>query len=161
MDIEKIRNYAINKHAGQKRRQGTPYHEHPIAVANILKEKGFPQEYQIVALLHDVLEDTNTSYEEIKQISNKNIADAVNLLTKENNYIMEEYISRININDMAKMVKLADRLHNLKEAILAPLNFRKRYIEETKKWYIDLSNNTPFQEELKIALDKVITSINE
>ena len=61
MEIDKCIEYMKNKHNGQKRKHGTPYYEHPLSVSNILKEKGFSKEYQIVGLFHDLLEDTNTT----------------------------------------------------------------------------------------------------
>ena len=63
--------YVKEKHKGQFRKQGTPYYLHPFAVSKILKDKGFDTEYQIAGLFHDLLEDTDTSYEEIIDISNK------------------------------------------------------------------------------------------
>lgn len=123
--------YVKQKHSGQKRKQGTPYYLHPVAVSKILKDKGFGTEYQIAGLFHDLLEDTDTSYEEIKEISNRHIADAVLLVTKEPGYTKENYYKRIKENDMARMVKLADRMHNLSEAHFADRAFQKKYIKET------------------------------
>lgn len=117
--------YVKQKHSGQKRKQGTPYYLHPVAVSKILKDKGFGTEYQIAGLFHDLLEDTDTSYEEIKEISNRRIADAVLLVTKEPGYTKENYYKRIKENDMARMVKLADRMHNLSEAHFADRAFQK------------------------------------
>ena len=113
MKLDNYIEFIKEKHKGQTRIQGTPYYMHPLEVSNILYEKGFSIEYQIAGLFHDLLEDTNTTYEEIVAISNKEIADVVKLVTKENGYVMSEYIDRIMKNDMARMVKLADRLHNL------------------------------------------------
>ena len=115
----------------------------------IFKEKkGFSKDYQIAGLFHDLLEDTDTTFEEILQISNMEIAEAVRLVTKENGYIMEEYMKRISENKMARMVKLADRIHNLSEAIYTSRDFQERYIKETEKWFIDLAKNTVFENDL-------------
>lgn len=136
------------KHGDQKRSQGTPYYLHPVAVAKILERKGFPIEYQIVGLFHDLLEDTNTTREEICLISNAEIATAVKILTKEKGYNMKYYIEEIKKHDITLNVKLADRMHNLSEAHLTNAKFQKKYIDETKEWYVDLSKGTKFEEDI-------------
>ena len=100
MKLDNYIEFIKEKHKGQKRIQGTPYYIHPLEVSNILDKKGFSKEYQIVGLFHDLLEDTDTTYEELVQISNKKIADTVRLLTKEKGYVMSEYINRIMKNEM-------------------------------------------------------------
>ena len=132
MDLEKCIEFIKIKHAGQKRKQGTPYYTHPLAVQNMLKEKGFGEEYQVTGLFHDLLEDTECTEEEILKLSNENVLEAVKLLTKTKGYIMSEYIENISKNEIAKMVKLADRIHNLSEVYLASREFQERYINETK-----------------------------
>lgn len=148
MELEDYVEFIKEKHSGQKRIQGTPYYLHPLEVSNMLARKGFSEEYQIVGLFHDLLEDTATTYEEILEISNSDIAEAVKLLTKEKEYVMSEYIGAIKQNQIAKMVKLADRIHNLSEAHLASKNFQKKYIKETEEWFLDLAKNTIFEQEL-------------
>lgn len=123
MNIEILKEYVKIKHKGQKRKQGTPYYLHPFAVADILKEKGFNEDYQAAGLLHDTLEDTNATKEEILKLSNKKVLDAVVLLTKEKGYKMQDYYNRIINSDMAKMVKLADRYHNLSESTMTNIFF--------------------------------------
>lgn len=148
MELEDYVEFIKEKHSGQKRIQGTPYYLHPLEVSKMLARKGFSEEYQIVGLFHDLLEDTATTYEEILEISNSDIAEAVKLLTKEKEYVMSEYIGAIKQNQIAKMVKLADRIHNLSEAHLASKNFQKKYIQETEEWFLDLAKNTIFEQEL-------------
>lgn len=159
MNIEEIREYVKNKHEGQKRKQGTPYYLHPYAVAEILKNKGFNEEYQIAGLLHDTLEDTNATKEEILKLTNENVLEAVVLVTKEHGYNMQEYYSRIMKNDMARMVKLADRWHNLSESAMTNYLFKQKYIKETEKWYLKMSEGTCFEEEIKSELKKLEDSI--
>lgn len=155
MDIEKYIEYMKEKHKDQKRKQGTPYYIHPLEVSKMLKEKGFSIEYQIVGLFHDLLEDTNTTYDDIEKISTKEIAEAVKLLTKEDGYNMEKYIERIKNNDIARMVKIADRIHNLSEAHLASQEFQNKYIKETEEWFLDLAKSTVFENDLNIVLSKL------
>ena len=158
LSIEEYIEFIRKKHNGQKRKQGTPYYLHPLAVCNILKDRGFSIEYQIAGLFHDLLEDTDTTYDEIKEISNLDIAEAVRLVTKEQGYNMEDYINRIKNNNIARMVKLADRLHNLSETYLTSKEFQRKNIEETNKLCIKLAENTVFENEIKQELNKLISN---
>ena len=156
MDLEKAIEFIKQKHAGQKRKQGTPYYTHPIAVANLLKDKGFPIEFQLAGLFHDLIEDTDATYEDIIALSNKEVAEAVRLVTKTDGYVMSEYIGNIKTNEMARMVKLADRIHNLSESPNASRMFQEKYIKETKEWFFDLAKGTVFEEDLNRELNKLI-----
>lgn len=161
MDLEKAIEFIKEKHKDQKRIQGTPYYIHPLEVGRMLQEKGFPLEYQIVGLFHDLLEDTATTYEEILKLTNIQIAEAVKLVTKEPGYVMEEYIERIKNNDMAKMVKLADRIHNLSEANVASIKFQRKYIKETEEWFLDLAKDTVFEDDLNNVMQNLKDEICE
>lgn len=161
MNLNYYINYMIKKHRGQTRKQGTPYYIHPLAVRNILDIKGFSLEYQIAGLFHDLIEDTDTTYEDIQKISNTRIADVVKILSKEKGYKMEEYIKRIKEDEMARMVKLADRVHNLSETPLASDKFKEKYIKETEEWYLDLAKDTVFEEDIKNELQKVKESYKQ
>ena len=61
--LEAAIEFASVKHEGQYRKGGAPYITHPVAVANILKEKGFNEDYQIAGIFHDLLEDTDATLE--------------------------------------------------------------------------------------------------
>ena len=153
ISLKEAAEYAKQKHGKQKRMQGTPYYEHPYMVAKILKDKGFSEEYQIAGLFHDLIEDTETSYEDILALTNRDIARAVLLVSKEEGYVMSEYMNRIKLDDMARMIKLADRLHNLNDAKVANSKFQRKYIKETEEWYLDLAKGTPFEEDMKKSLE--------
>ena len=131
--------FAKAKHSGQKRIGGDDYITHPIAVSQIVKNQGFDEIYQIAALFHDLLEDTDATYEEILKYGNQKILEAVILLTKKKDYVMAEYISDIKQNPIAFAVKAADRLHNLNCAIVTDEDFKRKYILETVDWYLDFS----------------------
>lgn len=133
--------FATKKHEGQLRIGGLPYITHPIAVSDMLRDKGYDEEYQITGLFHDLLEDTDATEEEILNIGGIKVLEAVKLLTKTKGYVMEEYISNIKGNPIAFAVKTCDRLHNLMSAKVANDKFKKRYILESKKWYIDFSSD--------------------
>ena len=132
--------FAKVKHKGQKRIGGDDYITHPIAVSEIVKGQGFDKNYQITALFHDLLEDTDATEEEILTYGNSEILDAVKLLTKKRGYDMAEYISAIKRNPIAFAVKAADRLHNLQCAIITSEEFKRKYILETVEWYMDFSS---------------------
>ncbi len=155
MDLDLIKDFVKIKHINQKRIQGTPYYLHPFAVADMLANNGYGLDYQIAGLFHDLLEDTDTTYEELAELSNTNVANAVKLVTKERNYQMDDYVSRIEQNDIAKMVKLADRAHNLLEAHFASNKWINKYVAETKEWYLKMSKDTPFEKQLYDIIGKL------
>ena len=93
--LRKALEFAIKKHKGQKRIGGDDYITHPIAVAEIVKNQGLDESYQIAALFHDLLEDTDATEEEILKYGSEEILKAVKLLTKEKGYDMAEYIDAI------------------------------------------------------------------
>ncbi|MBO4429301.1 MAG: bifunctional (p)ppGpp synthetase/guanosine-3',5'-bis(diphosphate) 3'-pyrophosphohydrolase, partial [Clostridia bacterium] len=140
--------FATEKHEGQTRKDGTPYIWHPIGVAFAVKRLGFPAEYQITALLHDVYEDTDTTYEELAEFG-EDVAEAVLLLSKNHNPTNEEeYIDRIRKNHIAAVVKNCDRIFNLREAVeFGDPVFLEKYIKESK---------TFFEHKFSPALDEAI-----
>ena len=137
--VRKALDFATEKHKGQKRIGGDDYITHPVAVCEIVKNLGFGEDYQITALFHDLLEDTNATEEEILSLSNSEVLTAVKLLTKQKGYDMAEYIDGIKNNKIAFAVKNADRVHNLRCALVTDEKFKRKYIAETKKWYLDFS----------------------
>ena len=159
MDIEKCIEFMKKKHEGQKRKHGTPYYTHPLAVSNMLKEKGYGEEYQVAGLFHDLLEDTDCTEQEILDLSNEKVLEAVKLVTKTKGYEMAEYMRNIAKNDIAKMVKLSDRTHNLLECKETSWLFQKKYIKETREWFLDLAENTVFESDLNSALQSVIDNL--
>lgn len=105
-------------HKGQVRR-GTnkPYIDHPKSIVSRMKQDGIDDSiYHAVALLHDVLEDTNITEQ---QLSDKGISDevitAVKLLTKKKDQSYQSYLWELKKNDMARTVKIYDMLDNLSD----------------------------------------------
>ncbi len=131
--------YAAVKHAGQWRIGGDPYITHPVAVADFLRGQGYGLDYQIAGLFHDLLEDTDASEEAICVLGGLRVLKAVKTLTKYPGYQMEEYVAGIRADEMAFAVKAADRLHNLRTAYVTSEAFRRKYIQETKRWFLDFS----------------------
>ena len=146
--------FATEKHRGQKRTGGNDYITHPIAVWEMIKKQGYDKDYQITALFHDLLEDTDATENEILSLSNQNVLTAVKLLTKEKGYDMKNYIDGIKSNPIAFAVKSADRLHNLQCALVTSVEFKRKYILETVDWYLD------FSKEIKIAVKTLADSLD-
>ncbi len=137
--VQRALKFATEKHQGQKRIGGDDYITHPVAVCELVKNQGYDENYQIAALFHDLLEDTDATEEEILTFGNQEILEAVKLLTKESGYDMSEYVNSIKENPIAFAVKAADRLHNLQCAMITDDDFKRRYILETIDWYLDFS----------------------
>ena len=134
--IEKALEFTKQKHEGQLRKNGSPYYHHPLAVSNRLKEKGYGIDYQMAGLFHDLLEDTDAMEEEILELSNEIVLEAVKLVTKSERVPESEYIAKILENPIAKAVKNEDRIHNLEEALHGDPAFVKRYLEDTRRFYV-------------------------
>ena len=147
--------YATRKHEGQFRIGGKEYITHPVAVAEIVRKQGYNVDYQIAALFHDLLEDTDaTEHDLLAHGGTPQIVEAVKTLTKNSGYVMHEYVSAIKRNEMAFVVKCADRLHNLRCAYCTSDDFKRHYIKETKEWYID------FSDEIKEAVHSLSQKVN-
>ncbi len=132
--------FATLKHNGQFRRGGLPYITHPIAVSEILLEEGYGEDYLIAGLFHDLLEDTDATEKEILDLGGETVLDAVKRVTKTDGYVMSEYVNAIRENPVSRAVKAADRLHNLRCAVVCSEDFKRRYILESIDWYLDFDN---------------------
>ena len=153
--LEAALEFAAKKHEGQFRKGGEKYIVHPVAVSKWLKNNGYDTDTQICGLFHDLLEDTDATEEEILELSNEKVLEAVKLLTKKKGYVMSEYVAGIKQNDMARAVKTADRLNNLNDAVVCSEEFKRKYILETVDWYMDLSP------EIVAASKRLAETINE
>lgn len=134
---------AAEKHNGQFRIGGQPYITHPVAVAQLVRDRGYGADYQIAALFHDLLEDTDAKEQEMAEIGGEKVLEAVRLLTKQKGYNMAEYVAGIRSNPIAFAVKGADRLHNLRCALVTDEEFKRRYILETLDWYLEFDTEIP------------------
>lgn len=108
--LAKALNIAYSAHQGQIDKGGIPYIQHPIRVAlNCLTD-----DEKIVALLHDVIEDTSVTVEElINEGFNQNIIDAIISLTKKNGEDYMTFIRRVSSNELATLVKIQDLKDNM------------------------------------------------
>jgi thiamine-phosphate diphosphorylase len=140
-------------HHGQKRRHGAPYASHPSAVRDIVDDLGtaagifVDDDTRAVALLHDVLEDnSDIGIDELQARFGAEVAMRVHQLTKQGkgDEATRWYYARLTkeANDATKLVKVADRAHNLSELQLAPDGDKlARYVEETLAFVVPLAQS--------------------
>ena len=123
--IERAYRYADGKHKDQLRKSGEPYIIHPLAVAEIVAEIGLDSDAIAAALLHDCLEDTDASFEEISRLFGETIAELVEGVTKltrvQYSTMEEQQMENLRKMFMAMskdirviLIKIADRLHNMR-----------------------------------------------
>ena len=124
-DVKKAYDYASYLHNGQVRQSGEPYISHPLNVAYILSEMHADSDTVCAGLLHDTLEDTNIKKEDIAHDFNQNVANLVDGVTKlskmnfsskqdQNNANTRKIITGITDDVRIIIIKLADRLHNMR-----------------------------------------------
>lgn len=107
--VDLARDICVYAHTGQTDKAGKPYYMHPEHVASQVEK---PDE-KIVALLHDVLEDTDFPLSVLKAVFNEEVVQALLLLCHDKNIPYMEYIEKIGANKTAKAVKMADLKHNM------------------------------------------------
>lgn len=140
--IMKAYEYANEKHFGQKRITGDDYIQHPLNVALILTETSSDAKAICAALLHDTIEDSDSTFEEIEQLFGTEVASLVDGVTKINKIKfssvseqMAENQRKILVglaNDVRVIIiKLADRLHNMRTLYVLPEEKQKRKAKET------------------------------
>ncbi|MDQ7037967.1 MAG: bifunctional (p)ppGpp synthetase/guanosine-3',5'-bis(diphosphate) 3'-pyrophosphohydrolase, partial [Aquificota bacterium] len=149
--IRKAFEFSLEKHEGQRRKSGEPYITHTLSVAKILADLNMDQVTVCAGLLHDVLEDTNTTYEELREAFGEEIANIVEGVTK---------IGRIKFKNLKEaqaenfrkliiatakdirvvIVKLADRLHNMRTLGYLSREKRLRIAEETLEVYAPIAH---------------------
>ena len=123
--IDRAVEYATEKHKDQKRKDGSPYIIHPLAVAEIVAEMGLDLEAILGALLHDCIEDTDASFDEISRLFGSTTAELVEGVTKltRANFSSTEQAQMENLRKMfmamskdirVVLIKIADRLHNMR-----------------------------------------------
>ena len=136
--------FAATAHAGQTRLSGEPYLSHPLAVADTLADMGFDEPTVAAGLLHDTVEDTKATIEEIDENFGEEVADIVDGVTKIKEEAQAENIRKMILamsHDMrVLMVKLADRLHNMSTLDFQKAHKQKRIAQETMDIYAPLAN---------------------
>ena len=151
--MERIRRgyeFAAEAHKTQKRRSGEPYIIHPIAVATILaKELEMTDNTVIAAFLHDVVEDTDHTIEEIQELFGEDVAKLVDAVTKRKkaNYEYSKQVDNyrqilesVHYDVRALLIKLTDRLHNMRTLDSMSTAKQMKIAGETDYFYAPLAN---------------------
>ena len=156
--------YATKKHGDQKRASGDPYYSHPVEVAGILTNLRLDTSSIITALLHDTIEDTDATFGEIEGLFGREIADMVNGVTKMSllelssaDAAQAENFRKLLVATASDirilLVKLADRLHNMRTLhFIKSDEKRRRIAQETMDIYAPLAGRVgiqSFREELE------------
>ena len=127
-DMERIRaafEFAKKSHGGQKRMDNSDFVTHPLAAAELVVEFGLDEDSICAALLHDCLEDTGATYNEIKKLFGKDVADIVDGVTKltrvkpaskedEQMENLRKMLTAMQRDMRVILIKIADRLHNMR-----------------------------------------------
>ncbi|QDY98925.1 bifunctional (p)ppGpp synthetase/guanosine-3',5'-bis(diphosphate) 3'-pyrophosphohydrolase [Nitratireductor mangrovi] len=149
--------YAMQKHGHQKRASGDPYFSHPLEVAAILVDMHLDESTIAVALLHDTIEDTTATRQEIDELFGKDMGKLVDGLTKlkkldlvskkaEQAENLRKLLLAISEDVRVLLVKLADRLHNMRTLDHVPEAKRLRIAEETMDIYAPLAGRMGMQD---------------
>ncbi len=151
-EIRKAFDIAVEAHIGQRRKTGEPYIYHPIAVAKIVAyEIGLDTTSIVAALLHDVVEDTDYTIEDIERLFGENVSRIVNGLTKISHLKKDQDASvqaenfrkmLLTLNDDVRviLIKIADRLHNMQTMDAMPADKQIKIASETLYIYAPLAH---------------------
>ena len=153
--------YTVQRHGAQKRASGDPYFSHPIEVAGLMTELKLDQATIITALLHDTVEDTLATVEEIERLFGPEIARLVDGVTKlskietltDNERAAEnlrKFLLAMSEDIRVLLVKLADRLHNMRTLhYIKSADKRRRIARETMEIYAPLAERVGMYEYLR------------
>lgn len=164
--------YGMKKHGQQKRASGDPYFSHPLEVAAILTDMRLDDATIAVALLHDTIEDTDATHAEIDKLFGSEIGRLVDGLTKIDrlDLISREAAQAENLRKLllaisddvrVLIVKLADRLHNMRTLHYVPEEKRRRIAEETRDIYAPLAGRMGMREMREELEDLAFQVINK
>jgi len=168
--IKKAIEFAVKYHGMQQRESGAPYYSHPLEVAEIIAEMHLDTDSIVTAILHDTIEDTDLTLEEIEQNFGKDVAklvDGVTKLTKikfhEDNARQAENFRKllIALSDDIRvlLIKLADRLHNMRTIdFISNREKKKRIALETLELYAPLAERIGMQQ-IKTELQDICFGI--
>ncbi len=154
--IDQAVSYANEKHKVQKRKDGSPYIIHPLAVAQIVAEMGLDQDAVLGALLHDCIEDTDASHEDIEKLFGSTVAELVEGVTKltRANFSTSEQEQMENLRKMfmamskdirVVLIKIADRLHNMRTMQYQTPEKQIKKCRETMDIYAPLAHRLGMQ----------------
>ncbi len=153
--------YTVQKHGSQKRASGDPYFSHPVEVAGLMTDLKLDQETIITALLHDTVEDTLATIEDIEKLFGPDVAKLVDGVTKlskieqmpENERAAEnlrKFLLAMSEDLRVLLVKLADRLHNMRTLhFISNPDKRRRIARETMDIYAPLAERVGMYEYMR------------
>ena len=148
--VRKAYEFGAKAHAGQTRQTGEPYIHHPVAVAIILAEMHLDADTIVAAILHDVIEDTETAKDEISELFNPTIATLVDGVSKLDHIHFEnkeaakaasfQKMMLAMVGDIRViLIKLADRLHNMRTLDIMRPEKKRRIARETLDIYVPIA----------------------
>ena len=154
--IDRAVDYANAKHQFQKRKDGSPYIIHPLAVAQVVAEMGLDMDAILAALLHDCIEDTDASHEEIEKLFGETVAELVEGVTKltRADFSTKEQAQMENLRKMfmamskdirVVLIKIADRLHNMRTMQYQSPEKQIKKCRETMDIYAPLAHRLGMQ----------------
>jgi len=154
--VDKAVEYAREKHKNQARKDGSPYIIHPLAVAQIVAEMGLDVDAILGALLHDCIEDTDASHDEIARLFGNSVAELVEGVTKltRANFSSTEQAQMENLRKMfmamskdirVVLIKIADRLHNMRTMQYQTPEKQIKKCRETMDIYAPLAHRLGMQ----------------
>ena len=154
--IDKAVEYANAKHKYQKRKDGSPYIIHPLAVAQVVAEIGLDMDAILAALLHDCIEDTDASHEDIEKLFGTTVAELVEGVTKltRTDFTTSEQAQMESLRKMfmamskeirVVLIKIADRLHNMRTMQYQTPDKQVKKCRETMDIYAPLAHRLGMQ----------------
>ena len=161
-------NFAFIKYGSLKRKSGEiPYVIHPVRVAMILRAAGFSEfkdrNLMLASLFHDLLEDTNLTFEDLKAEFGTEIASIVKEVSKPENISKKEWLRTFDTTSKeAKLIKLADRIDNLMDMKLPEwtVEKQKNYAEQALIILETCGNTSPkLANKLKKLIDKILNDL--
>lgn len=164
--VKKAIEFAVKYHGSQKRASGDPYYYHPLQVAEIIAQMRLDSDSIVTAILHDTIEDTDLTFENIEKHFGHNIAKLVDGVTKLNKIEFKADSTRqaenfrkllLAMSDDIRvlLIKLADRLHNMRTIdYISKPEKRKRIALETMEIYAPLAERIGIQQ-IKVELQDI------
>lgn len=151
--IQSAHNFAKNAHENQRRYSGRPYITHPIEVALLIRSKGYSVDTIIAGLLHDIIEDTDVAFAELNDKFGEKIAKVVYDVTKLNKLsnkgvvnARQHFLSTFQDDPQAVIIKLFERLENLRSLYFIPPHKKKRIAEQTIEVYATVASKLGFND---------------